>query len=416
MTNTPISRRTALSLLSALPFAARAAAQARPQALRRVFPGWDHALILEPDGTMEVWTRYMGGGGNNASGEMGLGHADPVSVNTMYSIPGLQNVATAAAGRDYSFAVLADGRVLSWGTRARGILGITPLAELEVNASPRPDASSPTPVLVLADAVTVSTENGHALALTRDGRAYAWGDGSQSQLGLSPLPVVKLRTNPPRALDFVPYPILVPDLVSVIAVSAGDGHSLALLEDGTIRAWGSNRMGQVGDGTTVDRPAAVLVSGIRTAVAIAAGSQFSAALLSDGTVMTWGSDGGGLGRNAVQPGGANPIPAPADGVKGIHAIAIGHSHVLGLTDSHTIVSWGVDQVGQVGHGAPTVPREIAGLANVQSIAANRSRSFAVLSGGTIMTWGQVPRYARPRGDPQVSPVPIPLVLQGLSNP
>ena len=82
-------------------------------------------------------------------------------------------------------------------------------------------------------------------------------------------------------MAYMPFPMRVPNLADVVAISAGGSHSLALLKDGTVRAWGWNRFGQVGDGTAVDRNTPTVVQGVRNAVAIAAGYEFSVAVLSD---------------------------------------------------------------------------------------------------------------------------------------
>src|SRR5204863_5370274 len=97
-----------------------------------------------------------------------------------------------------------------------------------------------------------------------------------------------------------PYPIQVPGLAGVVAISTGPEFSLALLKDGTIRAWGENTHGQLGDGTTERRTRPVLVGGITNAIAVGAGGlDLAVALLADGTVMTWGRRGDGLGRSAI---------------------------------------------------------------------------------------------------------------------
>lgn len=77
-----VTRRTALSLLSAIPIVGPVDAQVRPAPLRRVFPGSNHALILEPDGAMKGWG-YLPVGLVNRSGELGLGHNNPVPPDTL---------------------------------------------------------------------------------------------------------------------------------------------------------------------------------------------------------------------------------------------------------------------------------------------------------------------------------------------
>ena len=77
-------------------------------------------------------------------------------------------------------------------------------------------------------------------------------------------------------------------LTGVKAVSGGDNHSLALLNNGEVRAWGYNGLGELGNGTTTNSHVPVAVSGLGGITAISAGGNHSLALLGNGTVMAWG--------------------------------------------------------------------------------------------------------------------------------
>src|SRR2546421_83518 len=88
------------------------------------------------------------------------------------------------------------------------------------------------------------------------------------------------------------------DLCLVVPVTGGSDHSLALLSDGTVRAWGDNANGQLGNGTTNPSSTPIPVPGLSSVVAIAASSEghLSMALRSNGTVLAWGAnDSGQLG-------------------------------------------------------------------------------------------------------------------------
>ncbi len=338
----------------------------------------------------------------------------PSAAFTLAAIPGLTNVVKAAVGTRCAFAVLADGRLLSWGSNAGfGLLGTTPLSALEVSASWGPNSNVPVAALTRFDAIDVSAQREHVLALARDGSVYAWGDGRRGQLGIGPLPVVNFRTHTPDRMTYVPFPVRVPDLADVVAISAGEMHSLALLKDGTVRGWGFNNLGQVGDGTTTDRDRPVPVQGVRNAVAIAAGAVIGLALLADGTVMTWGAKDGG-----DRP---SPVPALVPGARGIKAIAAGGRHAAGVTDQGTVTTWGDDTFHQLGRGWPARPPAptaavVAGLTGVQSIAAAVATTTAVLASGRIMTWGGVREWTRPDGGgPALSPRPILLWVDGLDQ-
>ncbi len=418
-----MNRRRALTLLAASPWvASRAWAQIRPSAKCRVFLG-THGLLLEPGGTLRTWLIQERSDGL-APDWLGLGHNKPLSAFTLVAVPGLTNVVKAAAGNACSFAVLADGRLLSWGWNAgSGRLGTTPLSVVEATASWAPNSNLPVPLATKFDAVDVSSQDSHVLALARDGSVYAWGKGDRGQLGIGPLPIIKFKTHTPSAMTYVPFPVRIPNLTDVAAISAGREHSLALLKDGTVRGWGSNKLGEVGDGTTIDRDRPVPVQGVRNAVALATGGDgFSAALLADGTVMTWGSSANGALGRAPWVGESAPSPTPAlvPGVQGIRAIGAGLRHMIALTETGTIISWGDDTYGNLGrdNNKTNVPGVIKSLTGVQSIFTINSVCFAVLASGRIMNWGGGVRpWTRPGGGMNwISRSPILLWLDGLDQP
>ena len=139
-----------------------------------------------------------------------------------------------------------------------------------------------------------------------------------------------------------PYPVRIPGLTDVVAISAGNRHSLALLKDGTVRAWGENKLGQVGDGTTVNRDPPTPVQGVRNAVAIAALGYSSVAVLSDGTAMEWGSTHG-----SSEP---RPVPAPVVGARGLRSVVGGVAHVVALTQTGGVMTWGTSGHYETGRG------------------------------------------------------------------
>ena len=421
-----ITRRTAIARLSAVPFAslaARLSAQSHPARVRRVVLGMYHSLLIDSDGTLKCWSH---GPTRNSAGEFGLGHFDQVEKFKLYQVPGLTNVVAAGTGWDMSFAVLGDGRVLSWGESRGGMLGTTPLSYVEVYAEAEGSKRhTPTPVVAHIDGVDISVGDAHVLALARDGAVWAWGDGGNGRLGVGGLPVITFKTHTPRAMSFVPFPVQIPGLTGVAAISAGGDHSLALLQDGTIRAWGSNKFGQLGDGTTINRTSPVLVPGIGKVSAIAAGVYCSAAVLADGRVLTWGSNVEGmLGRPGKEDGTPSPVPGLVPGVADARAVAVADAMVV-LTHAGTVVSWGSNKLGQLGRGAGTpasaAPGAVKGLSGVHSVTALVHASLAVLHDGRIAGWGAT--NGRPwmslrggSGDIRAnSPTPILINVDGLDN-
>ncbi|MCX6879389.1 MAG: hypothetical protein NTW21_37145, partial [Verrucomicrobia bacterium] len=194
--------------------------------------------------------------------------------------------------------VWANNRAFAWGSNYSGQLG-------DNSTLSRATATSVTASGVLAGKMVVAVSAGyrHSLALCSDGTVAAWGFNGSGQLGDN---ATTSRT--------VPVAVNTASGVSalfgktVVAVSAGGDHSMALCSDGTVAAWGSNAFGKLGDNTTTSRTVPVAVntaSGVsalfgRTVVAVSAGGDHSMALCSDGTVATWGCNGyGALGDNTV---------------------------------------------------------------------------------------------------------------------
>ena len=130
--------------------------------------------------------------------------------------------------------------------------------------------------------------------------AVAWGQNAFRQLG----------DGQENAFSDVPVPV--DDLKFVTAVAAGGHHSLALLANGTVVAWGANDSGQLGDGTTITRSEPVEVTGLTGVKAIAAGGDHSLALLNNGTVMAWGdNESGQLGNGNSSEGAKCRRPSKA---------------------------------------------------------------------------------------------------------
>ena len=184
----------------------------------------------------------------------------------------------------------------------------------------------------------------------------------------------------------------VPGLSNVTAVSAGTSYSLALKSDGTVWAWGSNDVGQLGDGTQTDRYSPVQVrdsSGVAflgNIVAVAAthngnsSIHYSAALRDDGTVWVWGQffDGTHL------------TPQQVAGLGGVSAIAVGTGHLLALKSDGTVWALGGNNAGQLGDGTTTnrtTPVPVSTLTGVIAIDVGDAYSLALKSDGTVWAWG-----------------------------
>lgn len=182
-----------------------------------------------------------------------------------------------------------------------------------------------------APILAVAAGNYHSLAIKADGAVAGWGYNLNNQI-----------TIPANSTN-------------VLAIAAGGVHSLALRADGTVLGWGHNGFGQ----TTIPASAT-------NVSAIAAGEYHSLALRPDGRVLGWGYNNSGQ----------TTIPAKASNVV---AIAAGKSHSLALRADGTVVGWGLNTSGQV-----TIPGTAT---NVVAIAAGANHSLALRADGTVLGWG-----------------------------
>ena len=148
---------------------------------------------------------------------------------------------------------------------------------------------------------TISTGRSHACAQMEDGTVKCWGRSSYGQLGDG-------TTSYSNTIDPVSVQGItgLTDDSKVVSLNLGEYHSCAVMRDGTVKCWGSNTEGQLGDGTRVNKSVPTLVSGIdhstlaKTAVSVSAGTSHTCAVMGDGSMLCWGvNDYGQLGDNST---------------------------------------------------------------------------------------------------------------------
>ena len=202
-----------------------------------------------------------------------------------------------------------------------------------------------------------STPTSTELCGARGRHRVGLGSQRQGQLG-NGTPRSAARAGPGEGLRGIPQ------------VAAGYHHTLALAEEGrggsgTVYGWGEQRYGQVGDGKTCKsarRAAATApprrpckgLGGKATAIAAGQLGDYSLALMDDGTVMAWGrNDQGQLGRGTLTTNGCRcePEAGPrASGLKNVKAIAASGGAGAALKTDGSVWAWGNNRFGQLGNG------------------------------------------------------------------
>ena len=320
----------------------------------------------------------------------------------------------ALSGATASAAVSDAG--FTWGSGFEGLLGDGGTSDSDV----------PTPIGELGAVSAVSAGSGFDLALLDNGTVTAWGSNDAGALGDGvspgeqahsdvPVPVSNLvevtavaagAYNSLALLDngtvaawgsnfeggYSDVPVAVGELTGVIAIAAG-GSDLALLGDGTVAAWGRNDDGQLGDGSTTDSSAPVAVSGVSDATAISTDHENSLALLGDGTVAAWGSNEDGQLGDAMTPTEQthSDVPVKVSDLSEATAVSSGGDHDVALLRDGTVMAWGDNERGQLGIGSTggyrDVPVAVKGLSGVVAVSAGPEFSLALLSDGSVVAWG-----------------------------
>ncbi len=259
--------------------------------------------------------------------------------------------------------------------------------------------------VVLYQAVQVAVGSFHTCALTNAGAVKCWGYGGLGVLGdgtttsrWTPVDVVGLSTG-------------------VIAISTRSDHTCALTSGGGVKCWGVNHDGQLGDGTTTARFMPVDVSGLSSGViAISAGGLHTCALTSGGSVKCWGGNGdGALGDGTTT---SRPTPVDVSGLgSSVIAITTGYAHTCALIIGGGARCWGRNEKGQLGDGTSTnrlAPVSVSGMGNsVGSISAGSLHTCAVTSGGGAKCWGDNFYGSLGNGTTINSPTPVAVVGLGI---
>jgi alpha-tubulin suppressor-like RCC1 family protein len=281
--------------------------------------GFEYTCALLGDRTMQCW-------GSNYTGQLGDGTIGGYSP-TPVRVQGLANIMTAAVGGFHACAMLSDHTVRCWGRNADGQVGNGTLT----------DATTPQSVTGLGSVAALVAGGYHTCVLMFDSTVRCWGRNDDGQLGDG-----TGRTSS--------TPVQVSGISSAVAITGGGYHTCALLSSGTVQCWGRNSFGQVGGPTsTAAFYAPITVSGISGAIAVVGGGYHGCAVLSDRTMRCWGeNDFGELGNG----GTANSsIPVPVSGIASPTFVTLGGWHSCVLMPDQTVRCWGQNDYGQLGnHG------------------------------------------------------------------
>ena len=362
------------------------------------------------DGRVMCW-------GSGAYGELGTGNSTDHSAPVAVVLGDGRSAIQVVAGDHHACALLADGSVRCWGRNNDGQLGYgKSVTATTTNGGPdAPGNASKTPaafgvVSLGRSAIALSAGGDNTCALLNNGLIRCWGNGASGEDGTGHTANVGDDEKPS-------------DLPSIdlgneaIAIATGGSHSCALLDDGTVRCWGSAAFGQlgygnktnIGDNESAGHGGAVDLGS--AAVAISAGGvgsgdaqpgqpagDHTCAVLSTGAVLCWGYGGdGALGNGGTANIGDNELPVSAPVVplgadRTAISVSVGADHTCAVLDNGAVRCWGNGAGGRLGTGStdstlagPTGSVDAGGP--VVAVSAGGSQTCARLGDGTIHCWG-----------------------------
>lgn len=312
-------------------------------------------------------------------------------------LPAGTRASQVAINDSHSALITLDARqLLVWGSAQYGRLGDSaPHQDQPTDGGGGGDetggqAHVPRPVASLAQHRVRKVALGphHTLALLANGELYAFGTNECCQLGTGG---ERTMTNTvPRRLDAL-------QRERVTDVSVGYSTNLALTADGKVFSFGEGYGGGLGHGDEEDQPVPKLLAGLqgKFIVAVAAGFyDHNLALAGDGTVYSFGGcKYGELGHGVDQMEATTPRAIEA--LRGVHivAIAAGDYHCLALSDTGDVYSWGLGKAGQLGHGdraSQSAPKRVDALGGIciEQIAAGENHSLALADDGRLFGFGR----------------------------
>lgn len=361
--------------------------------------GYNFNCMVLVDNTIRCW-------GMNDGSELGDGTGNSSAIPVV--VKNINNAVSVSAGGNHACAVLSDKTIKCWGNNYSGQGGIGTL----YNTIPNPSQTSG-----ITTAVAVSAGRFHTCAVLENGNVLCWGDNTFGQIGVGS-----------SSINFsTPQLVTLPS--KTVALAAGNYHTCALMDTGSIQCWGYNYTGQLGNRDTnfVTQKSPVwvlnnyLLGGIN-AVAIAAGQDSTCAIMVDKTVQCWGSNDYGLLGKGSNIGGRYDVPQLVSNLSNADAITIGASHACAKLSNGKVYCWGKNTEDQANAGSGVDPYyspvEVTGVNGASMVSAGNAHTCIVINGyircngnneygqlGNGLGWFDQAHFPTPTALPSETPSP-----------
>ena len=332
---------------------------------------------LLDDGTVSCW-------GTNTYGQLGDGTNSARSTPTQTSSLGTGRIAVAiSAGNSHTCAILDDGTVSCWGRNNYGQLG-------DGTTTNRNTPNQTSSLGVGRTAVAISSGSYHTCAILDDGTVSCWGDNYGHQLGDGTF-FGSYRNIPNQTSSLGTGR-------TAVAISAGNSHTCAILDDASVSCWGDNYYGQLGDGTNSGSYTPTQTSSLgigRIPVAISSGVMHTCAILDDASVSCWGRNNFGQLGDGTYTDRNTPTQTSSLGIGRIAvAISSGYYHTCAVLDNASVSCWGYNNDGGLGDGTnsnrstPTQTSSLGVGRTAVAISSGNRHTCALLDDASVSCWGR----------------------------
>lgn len=305
----------------------------------QVCGGDAHTCVRMLDGTAKCW-------GSDSLSQLGVSTTD-VAYYTPQTVVGITNAVDIDCGRNMGCVIKDDGTLWCWGRNLLGGVGVGVTIGTEV----------PTAVNTgLSGVDSVDVTHLFACAKLSDGSARCWGQGASGRLG----DLGTTDTNTPGVLNAA----VIPSLTGVVDIAVSNQATCAVITDGTVRCWGGGgSLGNLGDGNGVDSNTGVVATGLSNVIKIEGTYSGFCALIQGGTVRCWGQNSNGIVGDG-NSGVTALTPQSASGLTDVNDIFSGQGHMCATLTTGTMKCWGANGAFQVGDNTQVskdVPTEVLGI-------------------------------------------------------